>query len=57
MFGKPCPRPDDDTTIILPWVWSHMYKLDPVTLKEVEKLRGTCNGGPRYGKVITIAET
>jgi hypothetical protein len=25
-------------------------------LKDIEKSQGTCNGGPQYGKVITIAE-
>jgi hypothetical protein len=57
MFGEPCPRPTDPETVILPWVWSYLYKLDPVSLEDVEKSRGTCNGGKRYGKVITIAET
>jgi hypothetical protein len=57
MFGEPCPRPTDEDTVVLPWVWSYLYKLDPVKLVDVEKSRGTCNGGPRYGKVITIAET
>ena len=28
-----------------------------MTLIDDEKSRGTCNGGPRHGKVITIAET
>ncbi len=57
MFGTPGPRPTGDNVVVLPWVWSYLYKLDPVKLVDVEKSRGTCNGGPRYGKVITIAET
>ena len=37
MFGEPCPRPTDPDTVILPWVWSYLYKLDPVSLEDVEK--------------------
>lgn len=57
MFGTPIPRPADRDTVILPWVWTYLYKTDPVTLKQVAKARGTCNGGPRYGKVVTLADT
>jgi hypothetical protein len=57
MFGQPCPRPPDPKTVILPWVWTYLYKIDPMTLEDVEKSRGTCNGGTRYGKVVTLAET
>jgi hypothetical protein len=57
MFGEPCPRPLDDDVVVLPWVWSYLYKIDPITIEDVAKSRGTCNGGPRHGKVITIAET
>ena len=32
-------------------------KLNPLTLQEKEKARGTCNGGPRLGKAITLAKT
>jgi hypothetical protein len=51
MFGKPCPRPLDPDVVVLPWVWTYLYKIDPVTLEDVEKSRGTCNGGTRHGKV------
>lgn len=48
MFGDPVPRPkpsvDDPNPMILDWVWDYSYKLDPVTLKENPKSRGTCNG-------------
>jgi hypothetical protein len=57
MFGEPCPRPLDNDVVVLPWVWSYLYKIDPITIEDVAKSRGTCNGGPRHGKVITIAET
>ena len=42
---------------ILPWVWTYLYKEDPLTGLDIEKSRGTCNGGPRYGEAITLAET
>ena len=57
MFGEPRPRPPDPDTVILPWVWTYLYKVDPITLEDVEKSRGTCNGGTRFGKVVTLAET
>jgi hypothetical protein len=57
MFGKPIPRPLDRDTVILPWVWTYLHKIDPNSLEEVEKARGTCNGGKRYGKAVTLAET
>ena len=57
MFGEPCPRSRDAGVVVLPWVWSYLYKIDPISIQDVAKSRGTCNGGPRHGKVITIAET
>jgi hypothetical protein len=57
MFGQPCPRPTDPDTVILPFVWTYLNKIDPATLSSVEKARGTCNGGKRYGKAVTLAET
>ena len=42
---------------MLPWVWSYLYKTNPVTLEKEEKARGTCNGGQRYGKFFTLAKT
>ena len=57
MFGGPIPRPIDRNTVILPWVWTYLHKIDPNTLEEVEKGRGTCNGGKRYGRALTLAET
>lgn len=57
MFGTPCLRPRDDDSVILPWVWTYLHKIDPNTLEEVVKTRGTCNGGKGYGKAVTLAET
>ena len=50
MFGPPCPRPKQAT--VLPFVWSYYFKDE-----ETRKARGTCNGGPRYGKAVTLAYT
>ena len=55
MFGKPIPRPLGAT--ILPFVWAYYMKVDPITGEPIYKARGTCNGGKRYGKAITLAET
>jgi hypothetical protein len=57
MFGEPCPHPSSADTVVLPWVWTYLYKIDPVSLEDVEKSRGTCNGGSRHGKIVTLAET
>ena len=58
MFGEPIPHPGDKHGLtILPWVWTYLYKLDPVTLENIAKARGTCNGGKRFGKIITLSET
>eukprot|EP00980_Cylindrotheca_fusiformis_P005286 scaffold1135_cov105-Cylindrotheca_fusiformis.AAC.2 len=54
---EPMPRPEDDDAVILLWVWTYLYKTDPKSLKQVPKARGTCNGGPRFGKIITLADT
>ena len=55
MFGDPVPRPRN--AVVLPWVWAYVYKTDPVTLQSTPKSRGTCNGGKRHGKIVTLAET
>mmetsp|Transcript_41292 Transcript_41292/g.99472 ORF Transcript_41292/g.99472 Transcript_41292/m.99472 type:complete len:279 (+) Transcript_41292:1836-2672(+) len=52
MFGESTRKPLNKDTVILPWVWK-----DPITLQEVAKSRGTCNGGTRFGKIVTLAET
>lgn len=58
MFGTPCPRPSRDSHIVvLPWVWTYLFKIDPITMDDLAKSRGTCDGGARYGKIITLAET
>jgi hypothetical protein len=57
MFGDPCERPNDPNAVILPFVWTYVHKIDPITGEIVEKARATCNGGKRHGKAVTIAET
>jgi hypothetical protein len=58
MFGTPCPRPPKGSkSVVLPWVWTYLFKIDPITLEDNAKSRGTCNGGSRHGKVVTLAET
>ena len=55
MFGAPIKRPAGAT--VLPFVWAYIIKIDPITGEPVFKARATCNGGKRYGKAITMAET
>ena len=55
MFGDPIPWPDNAT--ILPFVWTYVLKQCPVTNQLIYKARATCNGGPRYGRAVTMAET
>ena len=60
MFRDPIPHPppkkDKNETLtrptILPFVWTYLFK-DGTT----PKARGTCNGGKRYGRAITMAHT
>ena len=49
MFGDPMVRPHG--AIVLPFVWTYLYK------DGKPKARATCNGGARYGKAVTLAET
>ena len=56
MFGKPIPRPFFEA-IILPFVWTYIMKEDPITGILRRKSRATCNGGKKYGKAVTAAET
>jgi hypothetical protein len=55
MFGEPIPWPEGDT--VLPFVWNYVLKQCPLTGKLIYKGRGTCNGGPRYDRAVTMAET
>ena len=55
MFGDPIPWPDGAT--VLPFVWTYVLKQCPVTGQLIYKARATCNGGPRYGRAVTMAET
>ena len=56
MFGDPIPWPADGATV-LPFVWTYVFKQCPVTGQLIYKARATCNGGPRYGRAVTMAET
>jgi hypothetical protein len=49
--------PRGSKTVVLPWVWTYLYKIDPVTLEDTAKSHGTCNGGSRHSKVVTLAKT
>ena len=55
MFGDPIARPHLAT--VLPFVWTYLIKEDPVTGTPIFKARATCNGGKKYGKAVTVAET
>ena len=55
MFGAPIPRPID--AVVLPFVWTYMMKKNPITSEQKKKARATCNGGKKYGKAVTVAET
>ena len=56
MFRDPIPRPKQGA-IVLPFVWAYSLKIDPVTGAMIYKARGTCNGGKRFGRAVTMAET
>jgi Reverse transcriptase (RNA-dependent DNA polymerase) len=55
MFGQPIPRPHGAT--VLPFVWTYVIKTDPQTGAIIYKARATCNGGKRFGRAVTVAET
>ena len=55
MFGDPVRRPSG--AIVLPFIWAYSIKTDPITGELIYEARGTCNGGERYGKAVTMAET
>ena len=55
MFGDPVE--EEQGMMIRLWEWTYIYKEDPLTDLDIEKSRGICNGGPRYGEAITLAET
>jgi hypothetical protein len=55
MFGSPIPRAEH--AMVLPFVWNYSNKEDPITGAPKRKARGTCNGGKRYGKAVTVALT
>ena len=55
MFGDPVGM--EDWMMVLPWVWTYLFKEDPITAIDQEEARGICNGGPQYGEAVTLAET
>ena len=55
MLGAPIRRPKG--AIVLPLVWAYSTKLDPITGDIIYKARCTCNGGKRFGRAVTMAET
>ena len=55
MFGQPIKM--EDWMTVLPWVWTYLYKEDPITAIDEAKARGICNEGPQYGEAVTLAET
>jgi hypothetical protein len=55
MFGEPVEKQQE--AMVLQWIWSSLYQVDPISLLDVAKSRGTCNGGQKHGKIITLAET
>jgi hypothetical protein len=55
MFGDLIPRPRG--VIVLPFVWAYSIEIDPVTGETIYKARCTCNGGKRFGRAVTMAET
>jgi hypothetical protein len=57
MFGDPCEQPTDPNTVIPSFAWTDVHKIDPLSYEIVEKARGTCNGGKRHKKSVTVAET
>jgi hypothetical protein len=57
MCGDPCARPNDPNAVILPFVWTYVHKIAPITEEIVEKACVTCNGSKQHGKAVTIAET
>jgi hypothetical protein len=52
MFGDPCLQPDDPNAVMLPFIWTYVHKIEPLTNEIVEKARATCNGGKRHGKLL-----
>jgi hypothetical protein len=56
-FGEPCFRPNDPMAVTLPFAWTCVHEVDPITMEIIEKARAACNGGKRHGKAVTIAET
>eukprot|EP00536_Pseudo-nitzschia_multiseries_P001454 jgi/Psemu1/180992/e_gw1.18.84.1 len=54
MLGDPIPHTSGMTVLLS--VWTYGKKEDPLTGDTIQKSRGTCNGGKRYGKAVTLAQ-
>jgi hypothetical protein len=52
MFGDPCERPNDPNAVLLPFVWTYVHQIAPITDEIVEKAQATCNGGKRMEKQL-----
>ncbi len=37
MIGEPCPRPLDNDIVVLLWIWSYLYKINPISIEDVAK--------------------
>lgn len=58
MFGHPIPRPV--YVMVSHWVWQRPWKEDATAAEKGEfqrKCCSTCDGGPKYGKAVILAET
>ena len=55
MLSEPIPAPSDPDAVILPWVWSYIYKTHPITVDQIPKSWVTCDGSKRH--INTLAET
>ena len=50
MFGEPCNPPPKAK--VLMWVWTYMYKENPLTRIDKSKAQGTYDDGKHNGVVI-----
>ena len=55
MFGEPCLPPPDKP--VLPWVWTYLFKENPLTGIDEPKSRGTCDGSTKRNGIVTLEET
>ena len=55
MFAELCERPPNAT--VLPWVWTYLFKENPMTGIDEPKSRGTCDGSKHQNGIVTLEET